>query len=386
MSENMQKANEYVRQLRMQREAYQDFADKRIIPLFQDNDQHLERRPPRHFVDSSFLYVRSFNGDDGNRPFSNQVYWLSPDILISPVSNPGVYTRTLNAGEMYNLQCYVHNRGDMVAPSIKVEFWLTDPSLGFDTRYATHLTLGRVPTIWVNPYSSGVAQVTYTVPPTESGHKCLFARLFSFSPVDLPIDDFRLEPPLDRHIGQSNLHIVPQAQPFMFNVIHPPNAELIIQFDSMGFEELLSLNYPVMGDVMPFRDIPTGGWTERTGVDLSDTDAQVIDFGRENNQLFLATHDPEEIDWAAQVEIRQMIKRVQAEIDAGLTRRADHRDLFAKYREINGRTRRSTFKMHTPDIGLAPNQAIGLHIRSFDHGNPEEAEVLGGITLLIVGE
>ena len=158
MSENTDAANAYIRDLRRLREKYVDFVRDEVEPLFHNNDQR-ERRPPRHFVDSSFLYIRSFDGDVGARPFANQVFWLSPDITASPISSLGAYTQTLNAGETYALTCAVRNRGDLAVPSAKVEFWLTDPSLGFDTRYATHLTLGRVPSTWVNAYGS--SQVTF---------------------------------------------------------------------------------------------------------------------------------------------------------------------------------------------------------------------------------
>jgi hypothetical protein len=384
MSENTTAANEYIRDLRRLREKYVDFVREEVEPLFHNNDQR-ERRPPRHFVDSSYLYIRSFNGDTGSRPFANQVFWLSPDITVSPISSLGTYTQTLNAGETYALTCALRNRGDLAVPSAKVEFWLTDPSLGFDTRYATNLTLGRVASTWVNAYGSSQVTVSYTVPPTESGHKCLFARVFSFSPLDLPLDNFRLDPPLDRHIGQLNLNIIGQGQPFMFNAIHAPNAEWVVQFLPLAAEELLALRHPVLADVTPAREFPGEGWGERTRIELADSDARSVDMARQNDGVLLFANDPEGVDLGTQRELRRMVRDALAEIDAGKARPADHRDLFAKFRDINGQTRRSTFRMEVPDLGLGAGQAAAVHIRATDRELGDHDAALGGITLLVVG-
>ena len=80
MTEEMKIANELIRILREQREEYRDFAEQEIQPLY---EEERDRQPPDFFVDSSYLYIRSFDNDNGARPFANQVYWNSPDIKIS---------------------------------------------------------------------------------------------------------------------------------------------------------------------------------------------------------------------------------------------------------------------------------------------------------------
>jgi len=385
MSENTDAANAFIDDLRRKREKYTEFVRDQVEPLFHNSDQK-ERRPPAHFVDSSFLYIRSYDGDAGQRPFANQVFWLSPDIRVSPITNLAAYTQTLNAGETYALTCAVRNRGDLGVPSAKVEFWLTDPSLGFDTRYATHLTLGAVPATWVSAYGSGQVTFAYTVPPTESGHKCLFARVFAFSPLDLPLDNFRLDPPLDRHIGQLNLNIVGQGQPFMFNAIHAPNAEWAVQFVPLAAEELLALRHPVLADVTPAREFPRDSWTERTRIELADSDARGVDFARENDRVFLFANDPEGVDLGTLREIRRAVENALAEIAAGKARPAGHRDLFAKFRDLNRDARRSTFKMEAPDLGLAPGQAAAVHLRATDRELGDNSAALGGLTLIVVGD
>ena len=115
----------------------------------------------------------------------------------------------------------IRNRGDLMVPSAKVEFWLVNPSLGFDTRFATKL---GVSADRVHAHGASEVSLDYVVPPSLSGHRCLFARVFSFSPLDLPIDDFALDPRIDRHIGQLNLSIVGQATSFTLDWIHHRNA------------------------------------------------------------------------------------------------------------------------------------------------------------------
>jgi hypothetical protein len=377
--------NAFVRELQERRKAYEQFANDRVIPLFRDNDQR-ERRPPRYFKDSSYLYARSFDSDNGSRPFatSNQVFWFSPDILISPVSNLAAYTRTLNAGEVYNISCRLRNRGDLAVPSAKVELWLVDPSLGFDTRFATNLTRGNVPSTWVSSNTTATINFTYIVPPTEAGHKCLFARVFSFAPLDIPIDDYRLDPRLDRHVAQLNLNIIQQGQTYQFNLIHAPNAHERIDFVPMNPEEIIALRHPILAEVSPARDVPREGWVQLTAVELVETNAREIEVGRDHNSLTIASRDAEGIDIETQREIKAKVREVLSAINAGQARMADHRELFARYREVNGQTRRSTFKLQVPDLGLRDGQAAGVHLRSLDAPDNADGGVLGGITLLIV--
>ena len=50
------------------------------------------------------------------------------------------------------------------------------------------------------------------------------------------------------------------------------------------------------------------------------------------------------------------------------------------------RDRRSTFKMEVPYLGLAPGQAVAVHVFATDRELGDHDAALGGITLLIVGE
>jgi hypothetical protein len=375
--------DDFLRRTQKLRQDYEAFAQDRVVPLFLDGDQR-ERRPPKHFKDSSFLLIRSYDGDNGNRPPTQSLLWLSPDILVSPVSNLANYTRTLIAGETYRIVCNVHNRGDLAVPSAKVEFWLCDPSLGFHTSMAKNLTLGRVPSAWVDPGGSAQVQFLYTVPPTESGHKCLFARVFSFGPLDRPVDLTRLDPAIDRHTGQLNLDIVGQGQPYQFNWIHAPNADERIEFVVMSPAEILALRHPLLAEVQPYDDVPQRGWVDMTAVELVETDARGVEIGRENNRLYVTSRDPDSTDIQTIRELRMEVQRVLAAVAADETRMMDHRDLVTKFRAVNDEVRRSVFRMQVPDLGLREGQVVGVHIRSVASSLQGEDEVMGGITLLIV--
>lgn len=373
---------ETIRELQKLRGAYDDYIENEVIPLFRQDDQ-LERRPPRRFKESSFLYVRSFDGDNGSRPFANQVFWLSPDIQVSPITNLAAYTRTLNAGESYNLRCHIRNRGDRVVPSAKVEFWLTDPTLGFDTRFAQHLSLGRVPSAWVNPNNTGVVDFIYPVPPTEAGHKCLFARVFSFSPLDVPVENTRLDPRIDRHIAQLNLNIVQQGQPFQFNWIQAPNAQQRIEFIPLAGNELRSLRHPILTEFSPAEEIPQGELIHRAGLELADTGAESIDHFHDEKGLVVMTRGSGGPELGELRETRARLGEALAEISAGKANSSHHRDLFALWREMNSQAVLSTFKMQAPELGLSRDQVAGIHIQTIEMD--DSGETRGGLTLLITG-
>jgi hypothetical protein len=375
-------ATEYLRSLLKQRD---ERANPEAIAELQRLFKRRDRRPPEQFHDSSFLYMRSYDADLGVRPFSGIVHWHSPDLTLSPITGVGAYTTSLNAGDTYVIRCALRNRGDIGVPSAKVELFLTDPTLGFDTRFASNLTLGRVPSTWVPADANAAVEFTYTVPPTESGHKCLFARTFSFSPLDLPIDDFALDPRLDRHVAQQNLNIVGQAQAYSFGMVHLPNARLRIQLRALEPEELLKLRHPVLADVEVAREFPRRGWGRLSRLELREPGGGELAIREAPEGLVIDARDPEGMPPDAVRELRTAVRDVLRAVHGGETRMADHRDLLGRFRRMNAEARRSTFAMTIPEIGLQPRQAIGLEITGIDD-TLGEPEAFGGITLVIVGE
>ena len=381
MADNESVAAQYLRDLQKRRELYREAVVDELKALFKRRD----RKPPEEFHDSSFLYMRSYDADLGVRPFSGITFWHSPDVTLSPVTSVGAYTTVLNAGDTYLIRCSLRNRGDLAVPSAKVELFLTDPTLGFDTRFATNLTLGNVPSAWVGSGTNAAAEFAYTVPPTESGHKCLFARTFSFSPLELPIDDFQLDPRLDRHVAQQNLNIVGQSQAYAFGLVHAPNSRMRIDLKALEPEELFGLRHPVLADVRPAAEFPRRGWGRLARIELQRPGGGDVALREAREGVGVESQDRDGFDLGNQRELNTAVRDVLRAIEAGETRRADHRDLFAKFRDMNAQARRSTFTMTVPDLGLRAGEAVGLDVTSVDE-NSDQPEVVGGITLVIVGE
>jgi hypothetical protein len=380
MTDNENVAAQYVRDLQALRERYRDEAVPEVQKLFKRRD----RKPPAEFHDSSFLHIRSYDADFGVRPFSNIEHWHSPDITLSPLTSVGAYTTSLVAGETYQIRCWLRNRGDLAVPSAKLELFLTDPTLGFDTRFATRLTLGNVPSVWVGSGASAAAEFLYPVPAAESGHKCLFARAFSFSPLELPIDDFQLDPLLDRHVAQQNLNIVGQSEAYSFQWVHAPNARFAIELQPLEPDALLALRHPVLADVKPSADFPRRGWGKLTGIDVKEAGTEDFAVTQGSEGVTLESVDKAGFDLDAQRALKAEVRETLQAVYAGRTRISDHRELFTRFRAMNAQARRSTFTMTIPDLGLDAREAIGLDMRSVDQ-NGEPAETIGGITLIIVG-
>lgn len=340
----MSAAEEYLKELLSRREPYKGDALGELAGEFRKR----ERRPPKVFKDSSFLYMRSYAGDIGVRPFSGITFWRSPDIQISPVTNIAAYTTELEAGETYIVRCALRNRGDVAVPSAKVELFLTDPSLGFDTRYAQNLTLGKVPATWVAPGATASTVFQWTVSPSESGHKCLFARAFSFSPVDLPASVYALDPRTDRHVAQKNLNIAKQAQNFSFQIIHPPVARMRIELRALQRDELLRLCEPALAEVAPAAKWPERGWGSLAKIELEDRGEGKVSIELTPEGALLIA---------------------EGERQGGEKEPLPHR---------------TRLRMTVPDLGLKPGEAVGLDITAVDESN-EELGPVGGITLVIVG-
>ncbi len=367
---------DYILELERRAAKSQGDARRTLNPLFTRDDN---KRPPRDFVDSSFMYMRSCDADTGSRPIPCPVFWLSPDLRVAPLSNLGMPTQSLIAGTTYRFTATVRNRGDLPVPSAKVEFYLCDPTLGFDTRFATKLgvTADRV-------QAHGAAEVflDYAIPPSLSGHRCLFARVFSFSPLDLPIDDFALNPVVDRHVAQLNLNIVGQGGQLVLNWIHLPNAADRLEIGPMDGRIIQQLRFEsvkALDVVQPER------WREvqgRLAIEFTPGDGPTIDTQRTEHGLEIVSRDRDGFPLERQAELtRQVLEALQAlEIGRGDAR--EFKALFREYRAMNARSVRSKLTLDLPDVGLERGQAVGVDVlkRSLVTG-----EVTGGIGLFVTG-
>lgn len=376
LSKNFNKSKEYVAELNKQLDKYHSFTKEHVPGLFK---RQRKRRPPKDFVDSSFLYIRAFDGDKGLRPFSPTIeFWNSPDITVAPITDTAAYTLQLDAGKTYQFSCTVRNRGDLIVPSANVEFYLTNSTLGFDTRFAAKLGVTRG---WVNSQGATRVAIDYTIPGSEGGHKCLFARTFSFSPLDIPIDDYQLWPPYDRHVGQLNLNITPQAQAYNFNLVHQPNANERIAFVQMSAEQIMALRHPFLADFKINQRIPTD-WMNKLKIEPTKQEGVNIKLQHEGAGFNLAIAGKDGMDIKEQVQLLRATSNAIQEINAGKAKASQFRDLFQSFRKMNLPVKNTAFKMEIPNLDLQPGEATGLQIVNT---NLATGETKGGITLIITG-
>lgn len=377
MSENSRRLQALVRELNNRREGY----TREGLPVIQEFYKSRDRRQrkPEVFNDSSFLYIRTYDGDIGNRPLPAINFWNSPDISFTPTTGTTPLTSNeLRAGESYLVRCQLHNRGDVTVPYPKVEFWLTNPSLGFDTRFATYIGVTQLNGLLL-ANGSGEAQFLYRVPPEESGHKCFFARTFSFSPLDKPHDVYALDPVTDRHIGQKNLNIVAQASAYNFNLIHLPNANEIIQFIPLTMKEIIGLGDRSLGKFQ-FKETRSAALFYRQEVKVLSPHQNVrIQGGRQGFQISAQGEGPD-VREQAQI-IHDFIHAIQ-QIGTGKANPSEFKEVFAAKRRMNAFNQQTSLSITLPQLNLNPEEALAFNIVNT---NTVTGVVKGGITLIITG-
>jgi hypothetical protein len=364
----------YIAELRKRAKRAQEEARRELNPLFDDRG-----RPPRDFIESSFLFIRSCDADNGSRPLPCPVFWMSPDLRVAPLSNLGTPTYELQAGDAYRLTATVRNRGDLTVPSAKVEFWLVNPSLGFDTRYATKL---GVAADRVDAYGANEVSLDYVVPPALSGHRCLFARVFSFSPLDVPVDDYALDPRIDRHVGQLNLNIVQQGSTFVLDWIHLQNAAETLELVPMTAAMLKPIRLEtVTGLALESRALwkKLGG---RVKLEAKPGEGANVEIERGERGLALTSTNPEAVSIERQLELTKQVQAALETLEQGGGNGSEFRGLFREYRAMTAQSVRTRVSIELPDLGLEPGRTVALNVTRRSRSSREP---MGGIGLLIVG-
>jgi hypothetical protein len=375
MAGNRMQLQALIAELNKRRDAYKNESVSLIQEFYKPYGRR--QRRPEPFNDSSFLYIRTYDGDIGDRPLPSINFWNSPDISFQQTTGTApITTNELKAGETYLVRCLLHNRGDVTVPYPKVEFFLTDPSLGFDTRFSTYIGVTQMNGLLL-ANSKGEAQFIYRVPPEESGHKCFFARTFSFSPIDKPFDVYALNPVIDRHIGQKNLNIVAQGTSYTFNLIHLPNTEENIQFIPLTMNEIIGLGEITLGKFQ-FKESRSATILNRQRVQVLSSKQNVqVDRGQEGLRFIAQGEGPTLREQARKYRaFTSAIKR----INSGKAKPSEFKQLFTEYREINKLQQKTTLAINLPQMGLQSNEAIAVNIICT---NTATGGVKGGITLII---
>lgn len=175
-----------------------------------DNEKHGE------YTGTTYIYIRANEDDDGTRPVTGGSC-LSPDLNVIPGGASGdVLEETkIEAGRQYRIECTVRNLGDLDIPFATVDFFLVTPALGFRVSAAQPIA---ITTVSIPGQGSSKVLVDWVASSEDAGHRCLFARACSLSPVDLPADFDTLDARNDRHIAQQNLTVLEDGDSLDFQV------------------------------------------------------------------------------------------------------------------------------------------------------------------------
>ena len=175
-----------------------------------DLSKKARKKKPGDYTDTSYIYIRANEQDSGARPVVGEA-WRSPDLNVIPMgASPGVLEETrIVAGREYQIECTVRNLGDLDIPFATVDFFLVTPSLGF--RVSAAAPIGVTSTS-ISGQGSSRLVYDWIARPEDAGHKCLFARAYSFSPMDMPDDFDALNSRIDRHAGQQNLNVIEEGE------------------------------------------------------------------------------------------------------------------------------------------------------------------------------
>jgi hypothetical protein len=177
--------------------------------------EHPGRRPPRRHEpiepvpQGTWLVAPYGDADDGARPTPAGVpFWQSPYIWMRDMAG-NVVTQAV-AGQPVRVFTRIRNRGTLTSFPTRVSFAFIDAALGIPASAPKVFGQRRV-NVPPHVLGSGVADVECPVPwvPGESStHACLLV-MCDGELMDRPTTPW--SPPLDRHVAQRNVTIVPAS-------------------------------------------------------------------------------------------------------------------------------------------------------------------------------
>lgn len=334
-------------------------------------------KPPKEFEGSSYLFMRSSETDNSSRPFLEPVFYLSPDLKVAPANDPTGYTRDLITGHRYTITATVRNLGDLNVPSAKLELFLCTPSLGFDTRFADLLGIN---TLWVRPKSAQQSSLSHTFMATQSGHKCLFARVFSFSPQDIPIDPYKLDPRIDRHVAQLNLNIVNQGTTYIFQSIHLPNFMDTIMLKPVSERSLFMESNYLFKDFEFISNTPLSKFLSKPKISLLDRNHD-LNLSVERRRITMQGKSDKGLSLSDQKSLHGELNRYLKLKQAGRPIK-NEKDLLQKYRAMNVDATKTDIKLEIPNLGLKKGEFTAFDII---RKNEISGMVDGGIRVIIHG-
>jgi hypothetical protein len=370
--EVFEQASDFIKTLRGKINSQRDTDPGRMNELY-ENDE-LGRNTPKAFVGSSYLYIRSYPRDTGIRPGVDTSY-ASPDIIVRQTDGSHASSKlgwTLEPGKTYQLSCVVRNAGDLNVPSAKVEFYYLDKALGFDTRNAQLL---GVASAWIRPFGRATVTLNYTVPKkiTWEGfqgwhHFAFMVRVFSFSPLDIPVEDYSLNPRIDRHIAGISFVVLKQSKrdPFYYpmRVAHLPQGEERITITPVTKSAFNAMHHPIASEYKYVENRRLKKYLKAPELELKNKKHQL--FRRKNSFTFKSSD-------RSGLSIKEQ-KGIYKKLDRALknetkNRNTDPREInyiFKAYRAMRAKTVNTDFSLTIPYLGLRKREITAFDIINFD--------------------
>ncbi|MFT3874934.1 MAG: hypothetical protein QM708_00670 [Propioniciclava sp.] len=178
-------------------------------------------RDDRPFDATTHLYIRTNPADDGSEPLPpNLAFWASPDIAIERPG--GILGGEAEPLVQNRVKVTVTNGGGQPAVDAYVEVFVVTPT--------THITPATATLIGdefvtVQAYSTADVWLPWTPLPSDSGHRCLVARVSLYAPLDAVRDPTIFDVVGDRHVAQRNIQVLEvqagERRSFRFKLAHP---------------------------------------------------------------------------------------------------------------------------------------------------------------------
>lgn len=319
---------------------------------------------------STFLYIRAFNGDDGNRPIPpGIIYCLSPDIEIYLNGAVVDTDNPLLPDTKYTIQVTVTNDGDLGCNICTVDVFLCEPSLGFSTKGGQLIGITNT---HIDAHSKTIVEFPFTTTKAMGGHRCMFARAYSLVSNDYPSDLVNFNTYADRHIGQQNLNIVKQGESFEFvvnRVIRDKGKEIhiVLKPDNSLFDKnnIISRKYTLSKKLINTKGIKL--------LTKNDTLAKPdIKNNRQSGRIIRNTPNKinEKVPSFNEKSVETKLRYIP------VTKRLKQGGWVHK---INSGTNK--MKIEIPMLGLEKNEAIPTKLSAVD---PVTGESIGEITVIVV--
>lgn len=167
---------------------------------------HNDKPPGKdgEFEGRTYLYIRTNPADDGSEPLpSNLEGWKSPDVIV--IQPGGARGTEAIANQQNQVEVTVTNAGGIEAVNAFVDAFVNNPGTVITPATATFIGGGY---LTIPGYNMRSIAFPWTPSPSDTGHRCLLARVALYIPFDAYSDGTIFDVRGDRHIAQRNISVV----------------------------------------------------------------------------------------------------------------------------------------------------------------------------------